>query len=233
MNTDLEKHLNSLCCEALFLPNIIGGNNTISSQKFQYNFDTGLEFQKPTDEELIAYTEDMGNIDDSNFRTLRGAYSQTQVPYILSNVRKMNDISITTVACRPDGIGKLPSKANFFEIPYIDRIRETTWGFPYDLTFKDAVNNTIDLPLIGINGEVRHVFNSNNFYYWNRLTSSWQLTLFEEVNGVLIDAGDLFNTNRAYVDAHMKALNELLLATTPFTWSNDYLPKFQITNFKL
>lgn len=143
MNLELQNHLNSMCCSSEVLPNgdSLLPNELVIAGNFQYNFDSLQPFQKPTDAELIAYDSAMV-ANDSTFRTLRDAYSQSQVNYIINqSIGRISDFDISTVTCRPDAIGILPAKANFFNIPYIQATKTSVYGFPYDATFLTEVQS--------------------------------------------------------------------------------------------
>ena len=47
----------------------------------------------------------------------------------------------------------------------------------------------------------------------------------------ITDPEDIADANRDIRDASLKALNELDLGTYPFTWSNNFIPSFQINKF--
>ena len=78
------------------------------------------------------------------------------------------------------------------------------------------------------------VIDETDEYMWNG--TEWinldTGSVTEEVNGEIIDVNDLLTLSRMYRDAHMKSLNDLLLTTAPFAWSNNYLPSFQIKTYK-
>ena len=62
-------------------------------------------------------------------------------------------------------------------------------------------------------------------------TWDYQLTIPGPFGPLVLD--DIDTTRRAVRDALLKAMNEFVLSTAPFTWAAMYIPEFQIKKYKL
>ena len=80
--------------------------------------------------------------------------------------------------------------------------------------FIKAVPDIYHLPLVGKAGDVIKVGTiASDDYWWNPEAGEWQIGGFEDYYGEM----------RTRRDANLKALNEFLLATKPFTFASNYL----------
>jgi hypothetical protein len=101
----------------------------------------------------------------------------------------------------PDGQTKMPGQ---ILSAYTDTIQ-----------FIKAVPDIYHLPLVGKAGDVIKVGTiAGDEYWWNPEAGEWQLGDFE---------GFYSSTMSTKIDANLKALNEFLLATKPFTLAGNYL----------
>jgi hypothetical protein len=98
-----------------------------------------------------------------------------------------------------------------------------------DLNWLPSINRVRDLPVTGNPGDaiyVRADINGIGYttFYWNQSSNKWWYNII----GASGDIEDNFTYQRAFRDAKIKAFNELLLSTRPFTWAAYHIPKYKI-----
>ena len=101
--------------------------------------------------------------------------------------------------------------------------------YDFDIVYLTEVQSYIDLPLTGEFGQRCMVVDEDMWYYWNPNDNNW--VDYELFDGYP-DQEDCATSQRAKRDAYLKAMNQLGLASRPFTWSNFYLPFYQIYKYK-
>jgi len=102
--------------------------------------------------------------------------------------------------------------------------------YDFDIVFLTEVQSYGDLPLTGEFGQRCMVVDEDMWYYWNPNSNNWT-----DDNTPIVgypDQEDCASSQREKRNAYLKALNQLGLASRPFTWSNFYIPFYQIYKYK-
>lgn len=101
--------------------------------------------------------------------------------------------------------------------------------YDFDIVYLPEVQSYIDLPLTGEFAQLCYVMDDEVFYTWDPNSSTWVLEGTPIVG--YPDIEDCAATQRAQRDAYLKALNQLILAWRPFTWSTFHAPLYQIFKY--
>lgn len=102
-----------------------------------------------------------------------------------------------------------------------DTIKDRLPSVDYPLTFLPPYVGI--LPVTGLPGQLIKNTDTGDTYAWDEKNNQWSLDLANCIENI-------FSEKRAKRNAWTKALNELILATKPFTWANDYAPFHRFKN---
>ena len=198
--------------------------------------------------ELSNYYDDCDSGDlDSEFREQRDARNKYGNEYYLSmNAGLITQAESIPVVLPPsmnkalNSFNKGPNnngwkKMNVLQGCSCKKIFENN-GFvgpqyDFDIVYLTEVQSYGDLPLTSNFGTSCWVIDDEIFYQWDPTSNSW-------INGDLTIDGypnidECAGPQREQRDDYLRALNELALASRPFTWSFFYLPLYQIYKYKI
>jgi hypothetical protein len=197
--------------------------------------------------ELSNYLDDCDSGDlDSDFRAQRDARNKYGNEYLLSMISGLITIAESIPVVLPPSMNvplnsfhKGPNnngwkKMNVLQGCSCKKIFKDL-GFvgpeyDFEVVYLTEVQSYGDLPLTSNFGTSCWVINDEMFYQWDPTSDSW-------INGDLTIDGypnidECAGPQRDQRDDYLRALNELALASRPFTWSNFYIPFYQIYKYK-